>query len=67
MLLQRYHNNVDYTGYRAKREYPDRGVNWGSTINKGYMLNGLVRDSPHSRLEYIYNNWRRMMENRTND
>ena len=55
MLLQRYHNKVDYTGYRAKREYPDRGVNWGSTINKGYMLNGLVRDSPHSRLEYIYN------------
>ena len=25
-----------------KREYPDRGVNWGSTINKGHILNGLL-------------------------
>ena len=25
-----------------KREYPDRGVNWKSTINKGHILNGLV-------------------------
>ena len=39
-----------------KREYPDRGVNWGSTINKGHILNGIV----HSFTIRAHNNWRRM-------
>ena len=42
MLLQRNHNNVDLKATGPKREYPDRVVNWGSTINNGHILNGLV-------------------------
>ena len=50
MLLQRNHNNVDYTGNRAQTGVPGcnatriggGGVNWGCTINKGHILNGLA-------------------------
>ena len=42
-----------------KREYPDGGVNWGSTNNKCHKQNGL-RTLIHG-FEHIHNNWRRMM------